>query len=267
MASIQHNTAKVASSSDTHGPSAFTERPETSPATPVHGTSTIAGNGTTPNDHPGGGENPVQTKYEAMLLALDDIPIFHTILAGFFTWILLAGFLLFPGTFTNLQRARATSGSDIERRVLDAIAHVPLFVIAWLCTGIGAAGMIWLWWRWMNNYIWITNKIFIPGFLNGIAGIISTLVNIFGVHQGEFSSAGTVTIIVTSGTAIICGILMSVYNFWLLKGVKREHIWTVGKERAGKHGEGKVDLSKRRTVTSANGGGKGQAASGASSPV
>jgi hypothetical protein len=34
------------------------------------------------------------------------------------------------------------------------------FVLAWLCTGIGATGMLWLWWRWRRNYLWALNQIF-----------------------------------------------------------------------------------------------------------
>ncbi|KAH7882019.1 hypothetical protein F5I97DRAFT_387011 [Phlebopus sp. FC_14] len=34
------------------------------------------------------------------------------------------------------------------------------YVVAWTCTGIGAIGMVWLWWRWHKNYVWIVNRIF-----------------------------------------------------------------------------------------------------------
>lgn len=39
--------------------------------------------------------------------------------------------------------------------------NIPLLVIAGICTGIGAAGMVWLWWRWRQNYVWLLNKIFL----------------------------------------------------------------------------------------------------------
>ena len=66
------------------------------------------------------------TKYVNMLLALDKIPIIHNILAAFFVWILLAGFILFPGTFTSLSKQQAISGSAVGRQVLNTVAHVPL---------------------------------------------------------------------------------------------------------------------------------------------
>ncbi|KAJ7234171.1 hypothetical protein B0H12DRAFT_1259164, partial [Mycena haematopus] len=76
---------------------------------------------------------------------------------GFFTWILLAGFVLFPGTFTNLQQNKELGAIGIT--AVDAIKHVSLYVIAWVCTGLGAAGMLYLWYRWSANYIWCTNRI------------------------------------------------------------------------------------------------------------
>ncbi|KAH0579049.1 hypothetical protein H2248_003208 [Termitomyces sp. 'cryptogamus'] len=100
------------------------------------------------------------TKYVSMLLALDDIPRLHNMMASFFTWILLAGFVLFPGTFTSLQNSETAASSEVGRQVLKAVAHVPLFVIAFLCCGIGAVGMCYLWWKWMDNYLWLVSSIF-----------------------------------------------------------------------------------------------------------
>jgi hypothetical protein len=67
----------------------------------------------------------LDTQYVNMLLALDDIPSLHNIFAGFFNWILLAGFILFPGTFTSLQNLNVTNG-QIEHKLLHAVTHLPL---------------------------------------------------------------------------------------------------------------------------------------------
>ncbi|OAX43436.1 hypothetical protein K503DRAFT_681200 [Rhizopogon vinicolor AM-OR11-026] len=177
------------------------------------------------------------TRYVNMLLALDDIPQWFNMMASFFTWILLAGFLLFPGTFTSLKQQQI---SGAEALVLNVISDVPLYVIAWLCTGIGAIGMIWLWWRWQKNYVWIVNRIFVPGLLNSLAGIISVLSNIYGVQNGTYSTPGKSAIIVTVAVTVVCGCLVFVYYFWLLRNIKKEHDREVGVEVAGKHGEGVV---------------------------
>ncbi|KAJ7901588.1 hypothetical protein B0H13DRAFT_2663928 [Mycena leptocephala] len=143
-------------------------------------------------------------RYMNMLLALDGIPRLHNMLAAFFTWILLAALC---------------SSRD----------HVPLFVIAFVCSGIGVLGMLWLWWRWNRNYIWLNNRIFLPGALNSLAGIISTLVNVYSAQHGEF---------VTTSRARL-------YAF-KLKKVKQAHNRQVGRERAGRHGEGILEEIKRK---------------------
>ncbi|KAJ7759352.1 hypothetical protein DFH07DRAFT_867917 [Mycena maculata] len=184
----------------------------------------------------------MDTKYVNMLLALDSIPPLYNILASFFTWILLAGFVLFPGTFTNLQTNNQLGGLGVA--AVNVIKHVSLFVIAWVCTAIGAAGMGYLWYRWQANYIWLVNKIFMPGFLNSLAGILSTLSSVLGSQGATLSIGSKSTIIVTSSICGICGGLTAFYMLVLIRRLKKQHDAEVGKQRAGKHGEGFADLSK-----------------------
>ncbi|KAJ7319065.1 hypothetical protein DFH08DRAFT_970962 [Mycena albidolilacea] len=203
------------------------------------------------------------TRYMNMLLALDGIPRVHNMLAAFFTWILLAGFVLLPGTFTSLQSAGAGAN---EKALIDAVQHVPLFVIAFVCSGIGVLGMLWLWWRWNQNYIWLNNRIFLcvsrfvkgrhriethnharsPGALNSVAGIISTLVNVYSAQHGEFVETSKITIIVTVVSAVVCGGLTLLYSMVKLKSVREAHNRRVGRERAGRHGEGILEEIKRK---------------------
>lgn len=84
--------------------------------------------GAAPKPRPPLESNPSQanTRYMNMLLALDDIPQLHNIMAGFFTWILLAGFVLFPGTFTSLQEANGEGLGSAGVAILGAVQHLPL---------------------------------------------------------------------------------------------------------------------------------------------
>jgi len=186
----------------------------------------------------------MDTKYVNMLLAIDSIPPLYNMLASFFTWILLAGFVLFPGTFTNLQEDNRLGALGIS--AVNVVKHVSLYVIAWVCTGVGAAGMLWLWYRWRANYIWLVNRVFMPGFLNSLAGVLSTLSSVLGTQQATFSISSKSTIITTSVIAGVCGILTAFYMFVLIRNIKKQHDREVGKQRAGKHGEGFADLTKRK---------------------
>lgn len=68
----------------------------------------------------------MDTKYVNMLLALDSIPRLHNMMASFFTWILLAGFVLFPGTFTSLQNVQGNVSNEVGKEILGAVTHIPL---------------------------------------------------------------------------------------------------------------------------------------------
>jgi hypothetical protein len=155
--SRSHHNFAAAPTSDTHKLSNVFQhqRRGTSPSRPY--TSNTAG--TAP-----GRQNSVQTRYMEMLLGLDTIPRLHNIMASFVTWILLAGFIIFPGTFTTIQRlddSQTVQGNAVAASVLDGFKNMPLLVVAGICCGIGAAGMVWLWWTWRTNYVWLLNKIFL----------------------------------------------------------------------------------------------------------
>lgn len=77
-----------------------------------------------------GATSHMESEYVHMVLALDDISVFYNIMAAFFTWILLAGFVLFPGTFANLQSAAAQhnlpTNSPIVLAAVNSITTLPL---------------------------------------------------------------------------------------------------------------------------------------------
>ena len=71
-----------------------------------------------------GTPSQMDTQYVNMLLALDDIPKLHNMLAKFFNWILLAGFILFPGTFTSLKNLGGSG--QVEQQLVHAVTSIPL---------------------------------------------------------------------------------------------------------------------------------------------
>lgn len=101
------------------------------------------------------------TKYVHMLLSLDNIPAAYNLLSSVFTWILLAGYVLFPGTFTTIREKGPEGRNDAERWILDTMKNAPLLWVAVICTGVGTLGMLGLWARWRKNYIWVANRIFL----------------------------------------------------------------------------------------------------------
>jgi hypothetical protein len=112
------------------------------------------------------GESPevmVMSDYDRMCKESNDVPLLHNMLASFFSWILLAGFIISPGTFTKLRTAATseTDGSTAGRVVQAAVQNVPLIYVALVCSLAGTGGMYWLWRKWSRNYEWLLTHIFL----------------------------------------------------------------------------------------------------------
>jgi ABC-type amino acid transport system permease subunit len=83
------------------------------------------------------------------------IPLGHKTLAAASQWILLAGYLIIPGTFTSLQRSSLLN--DASARIVQMVKNPPLLAIACICFAFGAAVLGWLSWKWRYNYIWLSH--------------------------------------------------------------------------------------------------------------
>ncbi|KAM3069105.1 hypothetical protein ACMFMG_010630 [Clarireedia jacksonii] len=146
-----------------------------------------------------------ETDYINMYLQLDHIPRIYNLLAGSFTWLLLAGYLVLPATFTSLRTSHsvAQEASKAGTLVLRAYQYLPLLWIAAVLCAIGGMGMSWLWWTWKLNYIWLINRIIIPGLMNSATGLATTIINIYTSKNGLWSVTAIVTTVVTGKNAKI----------------------------------------------------------------
>lgn len=104
---------------------------------------------------------PLSTRYIDMLLQLDKIPVIYNILSSIFSWLLLAGYMVFPGTFSSIRNSHAlANGAGKAGKVLSAaVQNISLVYVATICCITGAAGMSWLGWLWRKNYVWVIKQI------------------------------------------------------------------------------------------------------------
>lgn len=106
-----------------------------------------------------------QSRYVAMLLELDEIPRRHNFYASLFTWLILAGYIVFPGTFTSLQSSDSVqeeaSKTPAGKIILHTVQNASLLWVAGACCLFGVVGIALLWKRWKRNYIWLVNRIFL----------------------------------------------------------------------------------------------------------
>lgn len=110
-----------------------------------------------------------ETRYMQMLLHLDRIPRVYNFFAGLSTWILLASFLIIPGTFTSFKNSDMfkniendeDKSSAVAKAILDSAQNLGLLWLSGIFCVIGGSGCLILWLRWRKNYVWLVNKIFL----------------------------------------------------------------------------------------------------------
>ncbi|UKZ92345.1 uncharacterized protein TrAFT101_007305 [Trichoderma asperellum] len=170
------------------------------------------------------------SRYVQMLLHQDDIPLLHNILAAVLVWLLLAGFLVFPGTFTSLQESVERKGDDAHtlsdqaaKFIVKSIKNIPLLVIAAAMCAISSFGMLFLAFRHAKNYVWLVNKLFLPGMTNSLAGLVSTLIGVYSQQHGTWSITAKITAMVEGASLCVCGSLFLLYRLAFLKQIKASH--------------------------------------------
>ncbi|RMZ92314.1 hypothetical protein DV736_g444, partial [Chaetothyriales sp. CBS 134916] len=170
-----------------------------------------------------------QTRYMEMLLHLDQIPRSHNILVATCTWILLAGFLVVPSTFTSFKNSAAFKNADdddsntVAHAIVHSIANIGLLWVSGACCIVGGLGCLFMWFRWRHNYVWLLNRIFLPVTLNAAAGLLTTVLNVYTAQKGVWSRSAKIAGSVTGGCLGVAGTVFVLYNFWALEKVRDLH--------------------------------------------
>ncbi|KAK2051915.1 hypothetical protein LY76DRAFT_673061 [Colletotrichum caudatum] len=156
------------------------------------------------------------SRYDQMVLENDkDIDWWWSLLAKIFSWLLLAGYIVFPSTFASLQRSRALESMGVVGYIVSRGVNDFLISLASILSGSASIGLAWLWFKRRTNYIWVNQQIIIPTLVNSLMGFFSTLLNLYTVHGGEWSTTAIVTATVTAWWLFASCILCLIYRFLL----------------------------------------------------
>jgi hypothetical protein len=101
------------------------------------------------------------TSYMAKAAEATQAPAWDNIRAAFFSWLTLAGYIVFPGTFTSPKTSQALASNSSGRVIEEAVRNIGLLPIAILCCLAGTVGTSWLWLIWRNNAIWLVTHLFL----------------------------------------------------------------------------------------------------------
>jgi hypothetical protein len=88
-----------------------------------------------------------------MLVKVDETLFICNLLASFFTWLLLAGYIVFPKAFTSLNKGSALDELGNVRKAILTKAQKGILAVAGICCRYAAIGIGWLWWKCQSNYV------------------------------------------------------------------------------------------------------------------
>ncbi|KAI1370747.1 hypothetical protein F4677DRAFT_437385 [Hypoxylon crocopeplum] len=78
-----------------------------------------------------------RTRYSQLVIEAYEFPRRYNLSAAVVSWLFLAGFVIFPGTYTSIQDLGTTEAGKVLHNV---IQHTPLLGIAIVCCMLGAIG-------------------------------------------------------------------------------------------------------------------------------
>ena len=160
----------------------------------------------------------------AMLMSLDRIPRLHNILVSVFVWVLLAGFVVVPGSFTSGARKQDGATVQIAAAKLSLTpANTAAMVVGFVAIVAGTFGSAWLALRWRRNYIWLLNKLYMPLILNALAGLLATVTAVYTQQAREWSTQAVIVAVIEGSVLGVSVLLFFVYNWWLLRKVRGDH--------------------------------------------
>ncbi|PSR84389.1 hypothetical protein BD289DRAFT_368674 [Coniella lustricola] len=147
--------------------------------------------------------------YNQMILDASDASAYYNIAAAALLWIMLAGILVLPGTFTTLQKS--------DTALQNVIQYIPLLPVAIIFYLSGMIGVLYLWNVFRGNYIWLIQHLFQPGTLNTLTGLVTVIINIYTARNGTWSPTAwaTLAIVVVSFSWMMS--LLMIYKLRLMR--------------------------------------------------
>lgn len=102
-----------------------------------------------------------QSDYDGMLLEMEHrIPLYYFAAAGFFSWLLLAGYLVSPSTYASMQQSDVfDDAADVAKSLFRVVRNVPALYIASSFCLVAAAGLGYLSYKWWHNPLWIRRNV------------------------------------------------------------------------------------------------------------
>jgi hypothetical protein len=93
---------------------------------------------------PNGSQPSLSSRYLDMLVKVDETPFIRNLLASFFTWLLLAGYIVFLRAFTSLNKGGALDELGNVGKAILTEAQKGILAVAGICCRCATIGIGWL---------------------------------------------------------------------------------------------------------------------------
>jgi hypothetical protein len=92
-----------------------------------------------------GSQPSLSSCYLDMLVKVNETLFIRNLFASFFTWLLLASYIVFPRAFTSLNKAKALNKLGNVRKTVFTKAQRGILAVAGICYRCAAISIGWLW--------------------------------------------------------------------------------------------------------------------------
>ncbi|KAI0254474.1 hypothetical protein BJV78DRAFT_1280068 [Lactifluus subvellereus] len=149
--------------------------------------------------------------------------------AFIFVWLINAAFIVLPGALDSLKQNHARTVEILMHSIRNIPLYVPLLpfivfhfsfppppppkgpllfnLISGLFCLVGIIGIGVVSWEYAHDHDWLFHEFYRPVASGGLFGVLSTIVTIYGAHEGKYSPSSIATLAAMGAITIIFGLL------------------------------------------------------------
>ncbi|RSL60286.1 hypothetical protein CEP53_005475 [Fusarium sp. AF-6] len=81
--------------------------------------------------------------------------------------------------------------------------------------------MGWIGWSQKHNYIWLSDRIFLPSLLNSVVAFLMSLINVYTAQEGSWSVTAIVTTCIVGIWGLTMVLLLALCELWFLRNLRQ----------------------------------------------
>ena len=162
---------------------------------------------------------PPPTLYTTMKDKAKSAPLRDNMLAALGSWLILTGCIVFPGTFTSLEKSTTLSNNENIRAVQGVIKNKGLLPFAILFCLIGTYLLLRAWRKMRANCVLAIAELYWPGMYQSVVGLLSAVINVYTAQGGHWSPLAILTVAIV-GTYMAISVFGLLFCYFRIRKIK-----------------------------------------------